>query len=88
MRQAKVYYKNDLAGWLTEGDEGYEFRYASQYLFSSTPIMDVVNFFEIVLFSWLLGNNDMHLKNFSLWEPVEGSIRLTPAYDLINATLS
>ena len=48
--------------------------------------MDVTNFFELVLFSWLTGNNDMHLKNFSLYEAAD-KIRLTPAYDLLNAAI-
>ena len=48
--------------------------------------MDVTNFFEVVFFSWLTGNNDMHLKNFSLYE-VADMIRLTPAYDLLNAAI-
>lgn len=54
--------------------------------YSSMPKMDVTNFFEMVLFSWLVGNNDMHLKNFSLYE-CEDRIRLTPAYDLLNAAI-
>ncbi len=54
--------------------------------YSSVPKMDVTNFFEVVLFSWLTGNNDMHLKNFSLFEHQE-SIRLSPAYDLLNAAI-
>lgn len=54
--------------------------------YSSLPKMDVTNFFELVLFSWLTGNNDMHLKNFSLYE-VAGKMRLTPAYDLLNAAI-
>ena len=54
--------------------------------YSSLPKMDVTNFLELVLFSWLTGNNDMHLKNFSLYE-VADMIRLTPAYDLLNATI-
>lgn len=54
---------------------------------SSVPKMDVVNFFEEVLFAWLTGNNDMHLKNFSLYEPQYKTIRLTPAYDLLNAAI-
>lgn len=37
------------------------------------------------MFSWITGNNDMHLKNFSLSEPYDGNIRLTPAYDMLNA---
>jgi len=36
--------------------------------YSGTPGLDLVNFFELVLFSWLTGNADMHLKNFSLIE--------------------
>lgn len=55
--------------------------------YSSVPKMDVTNFFEMVLFSWLTGNNDMHLKNFSLYEPQDDAIRLTPAYDLLNAVI-
>ncbi len=34
--------------------------------YSEYPVLDVVNFFEQVLFSFLTGNADMHLKNFSL----------------------
>ena len=49
--------------------------------------MDVTNFFEVILFSWITGNNDMHLKNFSLFEPQDGNIRLTPAYDMLNAVI-
>lgn len=55
--------------------------------YSSLPKMDVTNFFELVLFSWLTGNNDMHLKNFSLYETADEKIRLTPAYDLLNAVI-
>lgn len=55
--------------------------------YSSMPKMDVTNFFEIVLFSWITGNNDMHLKNFSLYEPTDGNIRLSPAYDMLNAAI-
>ena len=51
------------------------------------PKMDVTNFFEIILFSWITGNNDMHLKNFSLYEPQDCTIRLTPAYDMLNAVI-
>ena len=55
--------------------------------YSSMPKMDVTNFFEVILFSWITGNNDMHLKNFSLYEPHDGNIRLTPAYDMLNAVI-
>lgn len=55
--------------------------------YSSAPLLDVVNFWEVVLFSWLTGNADMHLKNFSLFNPA-GSYMLTPAYDLLSTALA
>ncbi len=55
--------------------------------YSSLPKMDVTNFFELVFFSWLTGNNDMHLKNFSLYEAEDNVIRMAPAYDLLNAAI-
>ena len=72
-----------------------EYKYKSSYeriakaivQYSSMPKMDVINFFEVILFSWITGNNDMHLKNFSLFEPHDGNIRLTPAYDMLNAAI-
>ena len=51
--------------------------------FSSAPMLDVVNFWQVVIFCWLTGNSDMHLKNFSLYAP-KGQMRLSPAYDLVN----
>lgn len=44
---------------------------------------DVVRFFEIVLFSFVIGNSDMHMKNFSLLREHDGTWRLSPAYDLV-----
>jgi serine/threonine-protein kinase HipA len=54
---------------------------------SATPGLDVVNFFELVLFSFLTGNADMHLKNFSLLEQPGQGMTLSPAYDLLNTAL-
>lgn len=55
--------------------------------YSATPGLDVVNFFELVLFSFLTGNADMHLKNFSLLEQPGLGMTLSPAYDLVNTAL-
>ncbi len=44
---------------------------------------DVVRFFEVLLYSFLIGNSDMHLKNFSLLREHDGTWRLSPAYDLV-----
>ncbi|MFA7444962.1 MAG: HipA domain-containing protein [Flavobacteriaceae bacterium] len=48
---------------------------------------EVQRLFELVLFSYLTGNADMHLKNFSLAENNLGEYELSPAYDLLSTTL-
>lgn len=55
--------------------------------FSSAPMLDLVNFWEVVIFSWITGNSDMHLKNFSLISNEAGNYVLSQAYDLINVHL-
>ena len=52
--------------------------------YSSAPVLDLVNFWEVVVFSWITGNSDMHLKNFSLISKNPGNYVLSQAYDLIN----
>ena len=54
--------------------------------YSSNTMLDKLFFFELTLFSFLTGNNDMHLKNFSMIETTNGW-SLAPAYDLLNATI-
>jgi len=55
--------------------------------YSRNPGLDVINYFEQVLFSFLTGNADMHLKNFSLIKiPGTGHV-LAPAYDLVATAL-
>lgn len=54
--------------------------------YSSAPMLDVVNFWEVVIFSWITGNADMHLKNFSLYKPTK-AYSLSPAYDLLSTAL-
>ena len=55
--------------------------------YSVFPGLDVVNFFELVLFSFITGNADMHLKNFSLLDQAGIGLTLSPAYDLVNTKL-
>ena len=72
-----------------------EFKYKGSYeqiaklivKYSSVPLLDLVNFWEVVLFSWITGNSDMHLKNFSLYSKRKGEYVLTPAYDLLSTLL-
>lgn len=51
------------------------------------PLVEKVKLFRLVLFSFLAGNEDMHLKNFSLIRNGD-TIALSPAYDLVNTTIA
>ncbi len=53
------------------------------WAYASRPGLAAISFFEIVLFSYLTGNADMHLKNFSLLTQKDDEIVLAPAYDLV-----
>lgn len=55
--------------------------------YSTNSGLDLVNFAEIVLFSFLTGNADMHLKNFSLIYDAQNSPVLSPAYDMLSTVL-
>lgn len=53
----------------------------------ATPKLDLVNYMQIVLFCFVTGNNNMHLKNFSLYRR-KNNYQLTPAYDLLNVAIA
>lgn len=57
--------------------------------FSSASMLDVERFWELVVFSWITGNSDMHCKNFSLIDIKDGKgYVLSPAYDLLAVLLT
>lgn len=72
-----------------------EYKYKSSYeqiaktiaTCSSMPKLDIVNFLQVLIFSFITGNNDMHLKNFSIYRP-KNLYQLTPAYDLLNVAIA
>ncbi len=51
------------------------------------PIIEFVKLLKLTLFNFLVGNEDMHLKNFSLISHNE-IVSLSPSYDLINTTIA
>lgn len=55
--------------------------------YSNTPGLDVINYYELVVFCFLTGNNDMHLKNFSLIKSKDLKYNFAPAYDLVASEL-
>jgi serine/threonine-protein kinase HipA len=49
-------------------------------------LLDKLRFFELAVFNYIIGNNDMHLRNFSMMQSDIGWI-LSPAYDLLNVKI-
>ena len=55
--------------------------------YSDYPGVDLLTFYELTLFSFITGNADMHLKNFSLLTTAENEVMLAPGYDLLSTKL-
>lgn len=55
---------------------------------SANPIRDMTRLWDQIVFNWLIGNTDAHVKNFSLlYSPDLRTLRLAPAYDLLAAAI-
>ena len=53
--------------------------------FCTAPIIDIATFIQLVAFSYIIGNGDLHAKNVSiLTSPITRRTELTPAYDLLS----
>ncbi len=57
------------------------------YRFTANKGYELQRLFELVLFCYLTGNADMHLKNFALIENAWGAYEFAPAYDLVSTAL-
>jgi serine/threonine-protein kinase HipA len=55
-------------------------------IYCTFPAIENIKLFKLVLFNFLVGNEDMHLKNFSIINRA-GKITLSPCYDLVNSTI-
>lgn len=55
--------------------------------FSANPYLDATTFFEVLVFSFLTGNADMHLKNFSMIDTPGIGYTLSSAYDLVPSAI-
>ncbi len=85
-----------LAG-RTERQHGIHYKYEYSYeemgslirrLLPATYLPELTEFFRLLLFNYLVGNGDAHLKNFSLRRtPADKAYHLTPAYDLLSTKL-
>lgn len=54
--------------------------------YATFPVVDKWKLFRRVLFAWLTGNEEMHLKDLSLLHQ-NGTVGLSPAYDLVNTAI-
>lgn len=87
------YQMEDFATLLakTPEREGQDFKYNASYLdivhqiqqHTAAKTVVLLRFFKLLLFNYLIGNGDAHLKNFALMETTEGDYILSPAYDLL-----
>lgn len=84
-----------LAG-LTKAHGGSDYKYSNLSYeecaeiigkYTTAPSVEILKFFRIVVFNYLILNDDAHLKNFSLINRGDGEYHLSPAYDLINTNL-
>ena len=79
----------------TEKNSGKDFKYTGSYEDIANLLkqnvsawqVEMTKFFTLVVFNYLFGNGDAHLKNFSLQETFNGDYVLTPAYDLMNTSI-
>jgi serine/threonine-protein kinase HipA len=55
--------------------------------FMTFPAIEKMKLFRLTVFNFLVGNEDMHLKNFSVISRDE-TLELSPAYDLVNTTIA
>ncbi len=56
--------------------------------YSASPIEDQIKLWDIIVFHWLIGNTDGHIKNFSLvYDANLKAVRLAPAYDIVSTVL-
>ena len=92
------YQQEDLAslGGLTKANGGSDYKYSNLSYeecadiirkYTKAASIEVLKFFRLVVFNYLILNDDAHLKNFSLMNRGDGEYHLTPAYDLINTSL-
>jgi serine/threonine-protein kinase HipA len=55
--------------------------------YCSFPVIEKIKLFRLTLFNFIVGNEDQHLKNFSLITR-DNKVELSPVYDLINTTIA
>ncbi|MBQ0041187.1 MAG: type II toxin-antitoxin system HipA family toxin [Clostridiales bacterium] len=79
---------NSFRKYEREGEEYLKDMFTLLRKQSSNPIEDQLKLWDIIVFNYLIGNTDGHIKNFSLlYDKDMNSVRLAPAYDLVCTTI-
>lgn len=78
-----------IAGLMTDQKYQGSYEYIASLIskYSCVPALDITIFWEQVIFAWIMGNADMHLKNFSLISKERGMYRLSPTYDQVSTAV-
>jgi len=90
--KGKKYATEDFAQ-LTGNTRDTKYRFTMEKLipvldeYCSFPAIEKADFFKRILFCFITGNEDMHLKNFSLITK-NGKTTLAPIYDFLNSTIA
>lgn len=90
--KGKKYATEDFAQ-LTNNTRDTKYRFTMEKLipvideFCSFPAIEKADFFKRILFCFITGNEDMHLKNFSLITK-SGKTTLAPVYDFLNSSIA
>lgn len=90
--KGKKYATEDFAQ-LTGNTRDTKYRFSMEKLvpvieeFCTFPVVEKVEFFKRIVYCFVTGNEDMHLKNFSLITK-NGKTTLAPAYDLLNSSIA
>ncbi len=77
----------DTAGANYKYDSSYEEVGQILKRFSPSYRIDAEKLFRVIVFNYVIGNGDAHLKNFSLLETPLGDFSLSPAYDLLSTSI-
>lgn len=82
-------------GGISPETDGPNFKYETSYeemgkiIFDhcAAPKIEIEKLYKLILFNYIFGNGDAHLKKFSLIETINDDFVLSPAYDLLNTNI-
>lgn len=78
-----------IAGLMTDQKYQGSYEYIASLIGKHSCVsgLDITYYWEQVIFAWIVGNADMHMKNFSLISTERGKYRLSPTYDQVSTAI-